>query len=736
MMDACHDPLPPETAVRLTAFARACKGAARAVALYPPDHPAVGETLDRLAEAARTATEAGPLAILVVPDNLLVGGRGLGRFDLAVTDTAALLHAHRIGEITVQRDVAPASFRTLVTLLGRDPDEVRAHGGLARALTTAGAIGISATEIDYSTLFDAAVSGSAASWAAIILRCIEKDALDLDEETLRLLGEIASDPARLAEFFERFEDQPEHQSLPELSAALLKTLRVVAAHLAQQDPALADRALDNMAAAFSRLSPEFVLQIVSAGNAAESEHAPLVAELLHRITDQALSRFVARSVASARAASARLAEAVRALAPDARRREAVAALTRDELARTEVGEDPDFESLWSEVADMLTTYSDAAYVPTAYNAELTAAGQRAAQLARAVDDPPERIIGWLKTVSDVAVRALDLQLLTDLLAVQGDRERRRAILALVMSQVGERADLGDFEGARRLIDAAIGHRERSASAEGTDDITEAIGRLAGGPLISQIAAHLQAARDDEFEQVRALAASVGPALVPRLAEVLSAEVRPRARKRLADLLMAFGEHGRDSVARLRESPNPSVRRTAVHLLRLCGGPESVPDLAGLVADPDAAVQREAARALIGLAIDESFDTLRAILCAKSHPGRQTVVDELGTTRDRKARQLLCHLVQHLECRGEMRPVYLRALGRLGALGGQDAVDALADVLNRGQWWAPLRTREVREEAAAALAGITLPSADAALRQAAATGSFGVRAVARKYLKDA
>jgi HEAT repeat protein len=736
MIEIEHDPLPLKIAVPLTAFARACKGAARAVALYPPEHRAVGEALERLAVAALAATQSGPLAIMVVPDNLLVGGRALERPDTAVTDTALLLHGHRVGEITIQPDIDPSAWKTLVALLSRDPEEVRAHGGLARALTTAGAIGISVTEIDYSSLFDAASSDSEATWSSVVLRCLERDALDLDEETLRLLGEIASDPVRLAEFFERFGDQPGHQSPEELSLALLRTLREVAAHLGREDEAMADRAFDNMASAFSRLTPDLVMQIVRIGNTAESEHAPLVADLLHRITDRTLAQFVARSVARDRAASARLAEAVRTLAPDPRRREAIAALTRDELARTQVGEESDFETLWAEAADILTSYTDTAYVPDSYDRELTAAERRAGELARSVEDPPERIIGWLKTVSDVSVRGLDLRLLTDLLSVQHHPERRRDVLDLIMSQVGELADIGDFDAARHLVDSALAHRESSASDEIAGSITEVIEQLASGPFLSRVAAHLQVARDDEFAHVQALCAAVGPGLVPRLAELLSAEARPRARKRMADLLMTFGEDGRDSVEKLRGSPNPSVRRTAVHLLRLCGGPESVPDLAGLVADPDAMVQRDASRALIGLALDEAFDALRGILCTPDHPGRRTMVDELGTTRDRRATQLLCHLVQHLECRGDLKVVYLQSIGRLGVLGGPDAVDALADVLNRGEWWAPFRTREVRKEAAAALAGIPLPSAEAALREAAANGSFGVRAVARKYVRNA
>lgn len=70
------------------------------------------------------------------------------------------------------------------------------------------------------------------------------------------------------------------------------------------------------------------------------------------------------------------------------------------------------------------------------------------------------------------------------------------------------------------------------------------------------------------------------------------------------------------------------------------------------------------------------------------------------------------------------------------MGGQDAVDALADVLRRGEWWAPFRTRAIRMEAAAALAGIPLPSAEAVLREAAVNGSAGVRAVARKFARNA
>ena len=94
-----REPLDTQTVLRLTEFARACKAAARAVSLYPPAHPAVGASLDRLVESTARAVQSGPLTIAVLPDTLLVGDRAPERPDAAVMELAVLLHDHLIGEL-------------------------------------------------------------------------------------------------------------------------------------------------------------------------------------------------------------------------------------------------------------------------------------------------------------------------------------------------------------------------------------------------------------------------------------------------------------------------------------------------------------------------------------------------------------------------------------------------------------------------------------------------------------
>ena len=95
------EPLPPELAGRLAEFAKACKAATRIVSMYPPTHPAIQSALARIAEASKQATQNGPFPITVLPDSLLVFGRGLAKAESSASELAVLLHQQLIGELTL-----------------------------------------------------------------------------------------------------------------------------------------------------------------------------------------------------------------------------------------------------------------------------------------------------------------------------------------------------------------------------------------------------------------------------------------------------------------------------------------------------------------------------------------------------------------------------------------------------------------------------------------------------------
>ncbi|HEY3382191.1 MAG TPA: HEAT repeat domain-containing protein [Vicinamibacterales bacterium] len=725
--------LAPDVAAQLTAFARACKAAARVFALYPPEHPAIEESLGRLARVATSITEHGVFSMVVLPDNLLVGGRAPARPDSAIAEFARLLHGHLVGELVVGADVDAGSWRIFLGLVGRDPLELRTKGGIVRAWTTAGGYGLELTELDYSSIVRERLSGERASWDVIIARCLRSDALDLDEETLRALTEIAGDPDRLGEFFAQSEQAHPDHDLRARTSGLLRAMRGVKGFFMRHDPGGLDKALDNMAGATSRLSPAFVLDLLAARGATNEEEAQFAAQVTDRITESTVARLVARTVAAEHGGTARLADAFRALVPDAQRRESVARRARVELEASALGSEPDFDQMWSHVEEMLVSYNDAAWVSDSYDQEMTAARARALELEHVRDDPPERISAWLKSVSDVAVRRLDLRLLLDLLAVETDLDRWRELAAIVVTGTDDLVAIGDFAGARQLAEALSAHaRDASPRAQ---PAAAAIETLVAGQMMPQLAFHLNTARDDEFTEIMAMCTAIGPSLIPRLAETLSADGRARARQRMTDLLLAFGADGRHSVDQLRQSPLPSVRRTAVQLLRSFGGHEATVVLEEMLNDADPTVQRDAVRALIAIASDEAFGLLERVLLSDTGRVRAAVAQEMDSTRDHRATPLFCHIVRTCDARGPLREVYLSALSRLGALGGPDAVAVLTEALHMGRWWTPFATREVRTAAAAALGRMKTAAALDALREAATSGGFGVRRIARAYLKE-
>jgi HEAT repeat protein len=258
-------------------------------------------------------------------------------------------------------------------------------------------------------------------------------------------------------------------------------------------------------------------------------------------------------------------------------------------------------------------------------------------------------------------------------------------------------------------------------------------RLGRGAMIRQSAKLLRTADEDFYERLKALAHSIGPAVIAPLAEALSAEQDARSRRRLRDILVGFGAAGRESVQQLMNAANWEVRRTAAFLLREFGGTEGLKELLPLLTDTEPLVQREAIQALMLNGSDAASQMLLQVLTTATGRPRETLIKELGTIRDERATPLFCYLVRHLN-RKAFFVVYLGAVEALGSFGGPDAVEALKDVLQHGDWMAPLRTRRTRVCAATALRKIGTPAAVTVLRDASTRGSRGVRSAARAELK--
>jgi hypothetical protein len=84
-----------DLARRIGSVARALVAAGRSWSLYPPEHPAVRSSVDRLASAGRDAAAGHALSFGVGPDSLLVEAVPVATREGPTTEAAAVIAAYR-----------------------------------------------------------------------------------------------------------------------------------------------------------------------------------------------------------------------------------------------------------------------------------------------------------------------------------------------------------------------------------------------------------------------------------------------------------------------------------------------------------------------------------------------------------------------------------------------------------------------------------------------------------------
>jgi len=734
------EPLAAEAAARVAEFAKTCRAATRVVSMYPPSHPTIKLALSRITDAGRHAVAHGPLVITVLPDSLLVDGRGFAKPDPAATELAVLLHQQWIGELTLHATLEDDQWHGFLSLLAKPLEETRAMGGIAQAWAATGHPAISLKEIDYAeVLRERGGRGDAASWERILATLGEQRGAGPAAPGMAGMLEMAQDADRLAQFAERLHahgraigDDSNQQR-----RSLLELMHGLANYAAERRPEELDPLLTRMAGAAAQMPPDMLLTLITEPPplppGATAPRMDLGGELQARLTDEMVTTFLVNNVVNDRSASNRLAVAFQTLVPDGERRQALLAAATEQAA-ARFGQDPQFEGVWTSSTQMLTTYSDSEYVSDDYARELTSARAQATEIEKIGDDPPVRVRAWLATVSSEEVRALDQRLLLDLLAIEVRPDAWSSVLDQAIGSVEQLVRVGDLALAVQLLDAIV------AVSRGSSPFAPAavagIARLVDGSLVRHLTLVLRQATDPEFAMAAQICRTIGPALVEPLADALAAEDNARTVRRLRDILIGFGTAARQYADELRRSPSPAVRRAAIDLLRALGGEAALPDLRGLLDDAEPQVQREALRAIVQIGTQEAYEVLEQALKSGQPHTRDAIVQALGSLRDERAAPLFVHILTHTGYTGALEGIYTSSIESLGRVATDErSVSALREILHRGEWYAPGRTSRLRAAAARALRAINLPSAERALSEAAAGGAGGVRRAAKAALAE-
>jgi len=717
----------------LADFARTCKAAARSVSLYPATHPAIPGALGRVVNASRRLTAEGDVTITVLPDALVIDGRTPSKPDAAIGEFAELLHERLVGELRIERDADATDWRTLLLLLSRTTEELMADGGISKAWAESGRAHFEIREIDYAEVLRERSGSEGAAWKSIIEFCLQGDtSAVIDERTLEAVIGALDSPERFNELLQAVQSAPAGAaSIGARAAALLGLIQKAIERLKARGELDQSAVTQTIADSAAHMTPEMMLSLIQqAREPTDTGEASLAATVISQMGEDTIASFVGNAVVAEHGASERLALAFEALVPEAERKERLLDVAKETAAQSPLGGEAGFENLWQNAAQLLMSYSDKPFVSEEYGRELSSTRLQATEVERSNEDPEERLQAWRDSVSDEAIRGLDLALIQDLLRIEAEPDAWQAIAAVAAGEVERRTLLADVATAQTLLDLLVAERGEEGRAALRPAAEAIVTKLTAGQIVRHIVFHLR--KTEDVEPLSRLAHTLGPSVVRPLAIALAAEENSRAIRHLRELLLGFGAAGRQSVEQLKNSPNPAVRRMAIDLMRVFGGREALPELASMLDDADPQVQRESIRAIVQIGTEEAFAILEKALVGGA-ASRDTILQQLIGQRDDKAIPLLCYVLNHTSPRGKLVSVHAQIIEALGSLPAhKESTRTLRNILYRGEWWAPFRTAALRHAAAAALRHIGAPEALAVLQEAASRGSRGVRAAAKKY----
>ena len=724
-----------DLAARVTAFARACKAAARSVALYPGEHPAVASALQGVTAAAAAATALEPLQLAVLPDTLHASGRSMPASDAAVTELAGILFRHQVGQLTVHEGTDPDLWRRFLELLARPADDTQASGGLGKAWTAEGDARIAIRAVDYVEMLKSRARGERATWEAILAGCLEGATFTLDDELLELLSSLTENPGNLEALIRTVETRmPEGEAGGRSASIVASLLQAVVRFVEQSAPDQAAAVMDAIAEALTRLPVAALVPIVETPRAAaRPDLGRFIQRLLGRVPDAAIASLVAREVEAGRGEAPALAEVFYDLSPEPERRASIQGLIGRLLEARDPGSDAGLGAVWRQTEQRFAAYGRSSLIPGVYRSELGRVFHRAVDLVRDHSDAPDVLEDWRGTVDDEHVRLLDTKLLGELMSLRDDTATWRDLSALVLNRINAFIVIGDLAAAAMLVDSLRLQSREHPNPDIRAIAAEALDSIATPATMKNVAWHLDTTNNTVVQAARQLCLALGTVVVGPLTETLALEERERRRRHLAEILIGFGPPGRQVIERLCQSPSAAVRRTAILLLRESGGRDVLPELVTLLHDPEAHVQREAARVLAELDLDAADGALVEAVERGPERTRRCLLGALGSLRAADAERLWSRILTEASRRGAMWAVHEEAAGRLASLGGRAAVDALSTMLQRRSVRAPFKMAALHRQCLEALSRIGTPGARAAIEDAAATGPRWVRSAARARL---
>jgi HEAT repeat protein len=729
--------LSPELARGLLQLSRALLVATRNWTLYPPEHPTVGVSVNRLCAAIRESSLGSIFSIGITPDTLMIENAAADAAQSGIAEAAAMLHDRDMLRLTFVGDVPPGAVHALLRMLALEPADRRAQGGPAKIWASAGHPSIAIEQIDYDKMLareEGEVPAAARRddlWRSIVTSMAGGLGAVFDERAQERLLMIAGSPADIADTALAASSSmcaPDGSPMITSQAAIvIAAFRHLTSVVSVAAPQRLNEVLTNLAAAATQLNPQVVMQILQTDDDPTAT-LPVVSSLSGAFDDSKVAQLLATALALEGKASDRLATIFSTIAPDEDRKRRVLTMTRSLLSESDFGGSADmgqFEQLWGSMEALLITYNDKPFISDSYRTALDGVGSRAERMA--ASDLPADLAEWLVSLGQDNIRTLSVTMLIDLFGLERDKGRA-AEIATDMEALAEDLLLsGAYEDTLRVT-TALAERTRKQGSMGRDASLQALDRLGESLAMRETAALLGEIDETGWISIRAVIEVVGVATIEALKPVIMVEEPTLASQRAEQAILGFGQLAVSRLASLVDDERWFVQRNGARMLGRTGSPEAVPLLQPLLRRSDARVVREAVSALGTINDPAAARAIHTVLRSATGDLRRVVIDVLVAGKDPRVVPILVHVLRESQPLGKDHVMVLETAKALGTIGSDEGVPALKTLADRRALWRRKKLRALKEQSVEALESIGGPKAEAVLQQSARTGDRMLRKI--------
>src|SRR5947207_6372073 len=507
--------LSPELARGLLQLARALLAAARNWTLYPPDHPTVRASVERLSDAIKQTTAGAIFSIGITPQTLLIEGASADTGQGGISEAAALLHDRDLLRITFVGEVPVEAAHSLLRMLTLETGDRRRRGGPVRIWESEGHPSIQLDQIDYASLLarDEGVVAEPARrddlWKSIVTSITSALTVfdEAAQERILAIAGSAPDIGDLATAVAAprcaVDGSP---MITSQAAAVLAAYRhltgLVSAKAAHRIPDV----MNNLANASLQLDPHVVMQVLQTEDDPKAT-TQIVKGLAAAFDDTKVAQLLATALAIDGQASDRLATIFNTIAPDEDRKERVMTLTRTLLSETDFGKAGQFQTLWSSMEELRVADNDKPFLSETYRTALDGVGGRAERMAT-IELPPE-LPEWMDSLGQDSVRALSVQMLVDLMSIETDAKRAGEIAEDMPAPAEDLLMAGAYDDAKSVV-AALSGRATTPNAIGRDACRQVLDRLGDSMAMRDAVSIVGDIDDAACEPLKTVITRIGP----------------------------------------------------------------------------------------------------------------------------------------------------------------------------------------------------------------------------------